>query len=347
MEKEKETFGMLDLLIHPGFCVRNYKITHLNSAAEALLLAQDMDIRDFLLTGKEEYAAFSGGCLYLNLQILGSPFGASVYRQHGTDIFLLDPQTEDKELRILALAAVELRQPLHTVMISADRLSASGPEDKTQLARLNRGLHQLHRIINNMSDAGRSPSDARQEIRNIGLTFAEIFEKAQSLVEQSGVSLIFSPLSEDILCLADRELLERAVLNMLSNALKFTPEGGRIEAGLSRQGKQLQLRILDSGCGIAENILHNVFTRYQRQPGIEDSRFGLGLGMVLIRSAATAHGGTVLIDQPEGRGTRVTMTMEIRQGKGNFVRTPIDLPGGQDAGLVELSDCLPVSVYEK
>ena len=111
----------------------------------------------------------------------------------------------------------------------------------------------------------------------------------------------------------------------------------------------LHLQVLDSGSGIAQQIRSSIFHRYLRQPGIEDSRWGLGLGMVLIRSAAASHGGTVLIDSPTGAGTRVTMTLAIRQRTEAALRSPIlrvDYAGERDHGLIELSDSLPAALYE-
>ena len=92
-----------------------------------------------------------------------------------------------------------------------------------------------------------------------------------------------------------------------------------------------------------------MFSRYLRQPALEDSRYGIGLGMVLIRTAAANHGGAVLIDQPEGTGTRITMTLSIRQSKETVLRSNIlrvDYAGERDHGLIELSDCLPAELYE-
>ena len=88
--------------------------------------------------------------------------------------------------------------------------------------------------------------------------------------------------------------------------------------------------------------------RYQRQPGIEDSRFGIGLGMVLIRSAAANHGGTVLIDRPEGGGTRITMTMAIRQNTA-LLKSPVIPPVMDNSReiLTELSESLPWEFYQK
>ena len=71
--------------------------------------------------------------------------------------------------------------------------------------------------------------------------------------------------------------------------------------------------------------------------------------MVLIRSAATHHGGTVLVDRPSGAGTRITMTLAIRKSDDSQLRSPIckiDYAGGRDRTLIELSECLPPDAYE-
>ena len=130
--------------------------------------------------------------------------------------------------------------------------------------------------------------------------------------------------------------------------VQFLPENGSIHASLKRCGKHLHLTIEDSGSGIAESVMGSLFHRYLRQPGIEDSRFGIGLGMVLIRSAAAAHGGTVLIDHPQDCGTRVTLSLTVSSGSGTSLRSPllkVDYAGERDHGLLELSDVLPAKLY--
>lgn len=356
MEEQKDTLGMLDLMIRPGFCVNDSIITKVNSAAESLLLTTGTNIHTLLLTGKEEYAAFTDGCLYLSLSLSGKAWGASVNRVGHTDVFVLEQESDFGELRSMALAARELREPLTNVMVTANRLfpqTCDDSETKSQVARLNRGLYQMLRILGNMSDAGRSTSLSCMESRDVGSLFAEIFERAETLVAYSGIKLSYRGLDQAAVCPVDAEQLERAIWNMISNAIKFTPEGGTIQANLSRNGNMLYLRILDSGSGIAENIKGSVFSRYLRYPAIEDSRFGIGLGMVLIRSAAANHGGTVLIDSPKGSGTRVTLTINMDNHtageQDSILRSPIlriDYAGGRDHSLLELSDHLPPDLYE-
>lgn len=347
MEKNKELRDWLNLLIRPGFYVEEGRITQVNAAAQGLLLEPGMDIGPLITSGLESYRNFQIGCLYVQLTLSGMAFHGCVTKDQAADVFILDADAGDTALQALSLAARELRSPLSAVMHG---VQAMREENNPQAAALNRGLYQLLRLVGNMSDAGRSPGNARMETADLTAFFDELFEKAAVFAQAAGIRLEYQGLSKPVLCLADRELLERAVLNLLSNAFKFTPKGGTVRVTLFTGGTSLRLSVWDSGPGIAQEIQGNLFSRYLRQPGIEDSRFGLGLGMVLVRSAAAAHGGAVLIDQPEGWGTRVTITVALRREKAEVLRSPtmrIDYAGERDHALTELSDCLPVSLYKK
>ena len=347
MEEKNATPDLLDLMIQPGFYVENDIITRLNTTAEGLFLATGMDVRSIITSGLEEYEAFAGGCLYLRLKLAGNETGASVIRQEGRNVFLLDAQSSDSALQALSLAARALREPLAAIMVSAGSLTQA---NEAPMAQLNRGVHQMLRILGNMSDAGRIPSASQQETTDISALFSEIFEKAAALAEAAGVTIRYRGPEQPVMCLADREQLERAALNLISNALKFAPAGGTIDASLTKAGNVLRFSIRDDGPGFAQNLLGSAFNRYLRQPRIEDGRNGLGLGMVLVRTAAASHGGAVLIDQPEGGGARVTMTIAIRQNTTGILRSPIlrvDYTGEQDHALVELADCLPAELYAK
>ena len=351
MEFQTDLQGWLNRFSCPAFSVKENIITACNQSAQALLLCPGADIRELLMTGREEYANHQSGCLYLKLKVSAKGCGASVTKTEDGDLFLLDQEPEDADLRSLALAARDLRSPLSNLMITAEALKEKTAEDpnlREQLARLNRSLHQIHRLVNNMSDAGRSDLLTTAGMHDLKQLFYDIFEKIQTHLEGSRITLTYEGLSQTVVGMANEGQLERAVLNIVSNAMKFMPEGGKIHASLTRHENMLHLSIQDSGSGIAENVLMNVFTRYQRQPGIEDSRYGIGLGMVLIRNAATDHGGAVLIDFPEEKGTRITMTMAIRQDS-PVLRTPVISPAADHYRqiLTELSDCLPWECYQK
>jgi len=272
MEDQKDMFGLLDMMVQPVFCVKENTIIRSNAAAQQLFFHVGDDIRPLLEYGAEEYASFTGGCLYLSLSMAGQPIGASVRRIDGTDIFELD--TENESLRVLALAASQLRKPLSGVLSQTALLldSQEDPETLQQLSRLNRSLYQLLRVLGNMSDAEYAASQCRMETVDVPAIFREIFEKAQTLIGHSSTRLSYEDLKETIYCLADPAQLERAVLNILSNAVKFTPEGGSVTASLVRRGRTLRLTVQDSGSGIAQEVMGSLFQRYLRQPGIEDSR---------------------------------------------------------------------------
>lgn len=354
MEQKSELSKLLNMMIQPGFRVEDNVITQLNPAAQGLLLTAGMDVGPLLASGREEYARLTDGCLYLQLKLGEQRRGAAVLAMEGCHIFLLDPEVDSSQLTAYALASRTLRTPMVGVMVAADNIrqsaAASGdPKAVEQAGQLNRGLHQLMRLINNMSDALLFTDVCQQELQNLTAVFGEIFEKAQTMLAQAGRHLTYQGPGEDIFAMADGAQLERAVLNLLSNAARFTPSGGAIDAGLTRRGDLLRLSITDHGDGIPQDILPRIFHRYLRSPGIEDSRYGLGLGMALVRTAAANHGGTVLIDQPEGC-TRITMTMALRKSPDACLHSPklrMDYSGGWDPALLELSQVLPASMYEK
>ena len=356
MEQTDELTGMLNLMVQPAFCVRDGIIQQVNYAAQRCLIEPGTAIETLLRTGKQEYRDFSEGCLYLTLCASGENWGASVSRMHGYDIFLLEQEDDKSDLQAMALAAQQLRQPLAGVMSVADQLfplvgAEDDPSVNEQVARINRNLFQLLRVVSNMSDAYRysQESSCRMETRDVCSLLEEVFAKCTELIRHADISIHYTVPRESIFCLVDAEKLERAVNNILSNAIKFTPKGGRIDIVLKRRGNMLCLTVQDNGSSVSEKLRGNVFSRFQRSPGLEDSRYGIGLGMVMIRSAATQHGGTVLMEYPKEGGTRITLTIAIRQSKETVVRSNIlrvDYAGERDHQLMELSETLPLSLYE-
>lgn len=353
MEQFQNALGMLDLMQQPAFCVQGGTIIRVNPAAAAFLIETGADVQPLLYTGAEEYASFSGGCLYLTLSIAGHRIGASVVRMQEFDVFTLEREEADVQLQALALAARELREPLSGVMTIADKYFSAAElngKELEQAERINRGLFRMLRIIGNMSDAGCYSTDtgAQLEIRDISRVLNEVFHNAATLTARTDITLHYSGFPESVYTLVDAQKLERMVFNILSNSIKFTPAGGSVTAKLTRRGCRMYLSVCDSGCGIPENLRGSIFSRYTREPGLEDSRYGLGLGMVLIRSVAALHGGTVLIDHPQNSGTRITISIAIRQGEA-VLRSPklrIDYAGERDHGLIELSDVLPPCLYD-
>ena len=354
MDYKTAAMEMVDHIPHPAFCVREGIIVKANPGALARFFQPGMAVSDLLETGSEEYAAFRQGTLYLTLSYCGQSLDACVNKESDFDLFRLEQEQDTAELQAMALAARELREPLSNVMLTADRLfPVSGltddPAVAEQAARINKGLYQMLRVISNMSDASRYVSAvSRQEVRNITAIVDAVFANAAEAVSHSGITLKYRSHPEAVYGLVDAEKLERAILNILSNALKFAPIGSTIDASLVKRKQKLCLTVQNSGTGIAHQVRSSMFTRYTRELGLEDSRFGIGLGMVLIRAAAAHHGGTVLVDEPQENMTRITMTLAIRSPQTTAVKSPmftVDYAGERDHCLLEFSESLPAELY--
>ena len=356
MERKESDPGMLDLMIQPAFSVENGAIVKVNEACKKYFLEPGMQIEGLLATGKTEYRELQDGCLYLTLSVAGVPCGASVRKMNGMDIFVLEQDADQSELQAMALAAQELRMPLANVMTVADRLfpvteGAEDPAMKEQVAQINRGLFQMLRIISNMSDAYRYDQQTKptMTVTNITSMMDEIFKHSTELLQYSGQELVFENTTQTVIGLVDQEKMKRAIHNIISNAVKFSPKGSQILARLTRRNNMLYLTIQNVGSGMSAEVRGNMHARFRRQPGLEDSRFGIGLGMVMIRAAAAVHGGTVLISNTEDGGTKLTMSIAINQATDPLLRAntmQVDYAGGRDHTLIELSDILPASVYE-
>lgn len=348
METQNKDLPLLELLLRPAFYVEQGKITLVNQAAGAYLLSPGDEIAPLLATGCDEYASFTEGCLYLSLSIGSQTVDATIISTGKQQLFVLEQDTALAELRALALAARELRNPLTGMLSTAGQLLPP-QADPVQVAQFNRRTHQIMRIVSNMSDAVYycESTAGRMEYVQICAFLEELLHKGREQLLQANIHLDYHLPGKPIYTLADTEKLERSVYNLISNAAKHTAPGGHIDVQLSVKNR-LYLSVSDSGYGNSDVVQANAYYRYLRTPSITDGPEGIGLGMVLIRATAALHNGTVLIDRPGDRGTRVTMTLELRHGKTTQVRSPIfypDYAGERDHCLQELSDVLPASLY--
>ena len=342
-----EIFSWLELIDGSAFCVKDGAIIAANTAAEKRSLRIGTDIRQIVTAHRAEYETFQDGELYLTISVEGLPCSASVLRTREFDIFRLHGGKEDGALQALALASVQLRIPLANAMTAADELLRSLPEG-AEAGHLTRNLFQLMRIIGNMADANSNYNTSMQVV-DISALINEIAKKVQTFCEDSGVTLEYTGVDAPIFSLANSEKLERAVYNLLSNALKFAPSGSAVTASLSKSGSQVIFTVTNSASETPSTS--SFWQQYLREPAIEDPRRGLGLGMTLVTSAAALHGGTVLVDRPATNKVRVTMAIPISSDDSTTVRSPIlrisDYAGGWDKGLIELSEILSANVYNK
>ena len=247
MEIGTERNQMLDLMLRPAFWVEEGVIRHMNTAAASLLLSEGMAVEGLIASALEEYAQLSEGCLHLQLCIGGQNMGATVICREGGQLFLPDTLDTSAQFQSLSLTAMQLREPLSGLNAIIESILPSA--DPEYAAMANRRMHQLLRIIGNMSDAAQyaDPDRCHKEYTEVCGFLEELLEKAEGLMQHIGIHIESNIPRESIYTLIDREQLERAVYNLLSNAAKFGQSKGNIQVRLVRRGQKLYLSVQSSG----------------------------------------------------------------------------------------------------
>lgn len=340
---------VLELVSGPAFTVKDGNILQCNREARACLLEPGTPIAPLLLTGVEEYGQLTDGCLSLRIQAANVPWDATVTRLDGVDLFRLERESVPAEVKAMAHMSAELRYPVSTLSILTDHLLADRP-NAPEAVSFHQAFSRILRLLNNATNTERflTASHPNLEEMDACAIIREVLEESGSLLEHAGFRLDISLPERPVYTVLDEHALRQAVYNLLSNAAKFSPPGGLIRVSASMSGSRLYLCVSDQGDGIPTAHRGGVFTRFAREYGVEEGRQNLGLGLALVRAVAAIHSGAVLVDAPEGKGTRVTMTIALRQSATPTLRSPNKLRviNSADEALIMLSDALPQELYK-
>jgi two-component system sensor histidine kinase QseC len=219
----------------------------------------------------------------------------------------------ERERRFTADAAHELRTPLAALKVHAENAAraVSAEEREASLRRMLQGLERTVRLAEQMLAYSRAaaPGDgARAErVELDGLlhdAVTEIRPRAQD--RRCSIDLQVEPAAKGIAVSGDRQKLASLATNLLDNAVRHGPDGGRVLATLRREGDRAVLAVTDEGPGIPPELRERVFESYYRIPGSRGS--GSGLGLAIAREIAEAHGAGIAVENgPGGGGTRVTV----------------------------------------
>lgn len=214
-------------------------------------------------------------------------------------------------------------------------------------AVLTRSYYRILRLANNLSDlAGAGGEISSRRINDDIVGFCrEILRKAELPAQLLGLELEFRCEKSSHIIAMDADRLERMLLNLLSNAFKFTSRGGKVTLEVEIGLKEVLLRLTDTGCGMTEEELASAFERYLRTQPLPPP-CGLGLGLPLSRGIAREHGGELTVTARPGEGTAVTVSLPNRKSGIVQLRTAvIDYSGGFNPVLVELADALPKEAF--
>ena len=339
---------ILDLISDPAFCVQDNEILCVNRNAQSLGIQTGTNVLELLGNNKEVYEQYSGGTLNLSLTIFPKEIGATVTCLDKLQIFKLDASSMNDSLQAMALASQYLRMPLSDLITISDRMLPQ-EDNSPEAMHFKRSLYRMQRLLNNMSCSANILPDTlnAMEVLDVAALFRELAEKAEATVTKSGRTLQYTGPEDAILTLANRERLEQAMFNLISNAIKFSPVKSQIRLSLARRNSSLIFTVTNENDGRTPINTEDIFARFLRMPSVDEGRVGLGLGMLIVRSVAMAHGGTVLVES--SKTTKVTMTLAIRKGGTETLRSkilPINISGGMDPVLTEFAEVLPAEEFK-
>ena len=207
----------------------------------------------------------------------------------------------------LATVAHDLRSPLNVVRLTAGMLMERFPGDEFATAWLERiegAVQRMERMIADILESVRTetagPKLQRSVIRACTL-LREVVELNEAAAERKSVLLQTQYPEQTVSFSADLGAMVRAVSNLVSNAIKFSPPGGRVELSVDRAPMSAIIRVSDEGPGIPEEHLPFVFDRYWRAP--DQGHAGVGLGLYIARSLIEAHGGRIWVESRPGQGS--------------------------------------------
>ncbi len=222
----------------------------------------------------------------------------------------------------LANMSHELRTPLNAIIGFSDMLKDSRqPEDKQlrYAGNINESGRHLLALINDILDLSKVEA-CKMELDPVSFSVFQVIEEVITmmgpLASKKELDMVVENRFEDDIIVADRLKFKQIIYNLLSNSIKFTPEGGNVSVRVKRIDGGVEVCVRDSGIGIPEDMQKKVFDPFT-QVDASDSRMyeGTGLGLSLVKHFVKMHGGSVRLESREGEGSTFTFTIIGVQGK--------------------------------
>jgi signal transduction histidine kinase len=219
--------------------------------------------------------------------------------------------------RFTADASHELKTPLTVLRADVERAMTTAPQSNDQLVALEEALRETRRMADlvesllTLARADEGRYDLVREPVALEPLVREVYETAVILGEDTGIT-VSMPVLEAVTVLGDAERLRQLFMNLVVNAIKYTPSGGRVDISLSERLDSVTFTVRDSGIGIAAADLPYIFERFWRADRVRSrasERGGFGLGLAISQYIAQAHGGTLTAESRLGRGSVFTVTL--------------------------------------
>ena len=239
---------------------------------------------------------------------------------------------------MLACVAHDLRNPVHTIMLSTNGVSDAPPgierrKGWPELQRVRRSAEQISRMIGDLTEVSRLDAgtfDLALGPRDVRSLLSEAFESLLPLAQEKKVALRIELPVEAHMVLCDRERVFQVLANLIGNAVKFTPPGGAIDISSKSSERMVVLTVSDNGPGVPASDRGNIFAKYWQGDG---AREGRGLGLYIAKRLVEAHGGSIWCESEAAKGTTMSLTLQ-RCGATTRVSPQGPLGSGSDAPCV-------------
>ncbi|MBI3312857.1 MAG: HAMP domain-containing histidine kinase, partial [Candidatus Omnitrophica bacterium] len=229
---------------------------------------------------------------------------------------------DELKSRFIASAAHELKTPLTPIrgyveIVLKEEVGPINPKQKEFLTYVDESAVRLQRLVKELLDISNIESGLAR-IAHTKVNLRDIVKEEVMLFKQHAekkgmnFSLDLDPDLKSIYC--DPDKIREALDNLISNAIKYTPAGGKISIFARNQGQGIQFGVQDSGIGIKKEDQERIFypfQRIERKENENDEEGGTGLGLTLVKSIVEAHGGTIQVQSEENRGTVFTLYLPV------------------------------------
>ncbi len=219
---------------------------------------------------------------------------------------------ERLQQEFLAMASHELRNPVAAIRGNAQLMQRRGTYSERSVSAIIAQSDQLRRLIDDLLLASQIEADRL----DLDLIETDVAAEARLAVDglqegRSGLRVMVP--SEPVIVLADPPRLRQVFANLLTNALKYSPENSEIVMSVSQVGENAQATVADHGVGIPPEALPHLFDRFFRAEGAAHQAQGLGLGLYITRRIVEAHGGAISVESEPGRGSTFTVALPLHR----------------------------------
>jgi signal transduction histidine kinase/ActR/RegA family two-component response regulator len=218
--------------------------------------------------------------------------------------------------RFLAILGHELRNPLGAILLASQMTDEDGKLDGEHADLIERQSKHLTRLVNDLLDLSRVVSGKivlKTEIIDLAHVLQQSLETVNQAAQQQNITIEVCHASVPLPVDVDPVRADQVITNVLTNAIKYTPEGGHVKVTLEREGDQAVIKVTDDGVGIAPDRIGTIFELFaQAENAIGRAQGGMGIGLALVRNLLQLHGGTISADSDGvGKGSVFTVTFPV------------------------------------